>query len=107
MFKSDSIINISNSLLKAQRVMGAASKDSKNPYFKSNYADYGAVLEACKDALNDNDIVILQPHVFINDRSFVETTLLHCTGEYISSLTEVICAKQNDPLSPRVGNYLC
>jgi hypothetical protein len=27
----------------------------------------------------------------------VETVLLHESGEFISSLTEVICAKQNDP----------
>jgi hypothetical protein len=27
----------------------------------------------------------------------VETVLLHESGEFISSLTEVLCAKQNDP----------
>lgn len=103
MKRSDSITKIAGALLKAQRVMGGATKGAANPYFKSKYADYGAVLEACKDLLNENGVLILQPHTPITDpatglnRSYVETTLLHESGEFISSLTEVVCAKQNDP----------
>lgn len=103
MKRSDSIVKIAAALLKAQKDMGGASKGAANPYFKSKYADYGSVLEACKDLLNANGIVILQPHAAIADsatgtsRNYVETTLIHESGEFISSQTEVICAKQNDP----------
>lgn len=103
MNRSDSIINLSKALLKAQQQMESAKKDSANPFFKSKYADYNAVLEACKGPLNDNGIVILQP---TNMRSnpdgttqlVIETTLIHAeTGEFISSMSPVVVAKQNDP----------
>lgn len=97
MNRSDTITKIASALVKAQGAMGNAVKDSKNPFFKSNYADLNAVREACIPALNSNGISVLQPTVQIEGKPFVETVLLHESGEFISSLTEVICAKQNDP----------
>lgn len=100
---SESITEISKSLLKAQKEISAAKKGAANPFFKSKYADYNSVLEACKDPLNNNGITILQPHdiVEIGDKQFsiVETILLHESGEFVSSRTKVEVAKQNDPQS--------
>lgn len=97
MNKSDSIVNLSKALLKAQRSMGAATKGAVNPYFKSRYADYGAVLEVCKDPLNDNGLLVVQPHVNKDGKNFVETTIIHAdSGEFISSMTEIICSKEHD-----------
>lgn len=93
---SQSITNIAVALLKAQKVMGGAKKGATNPYFKSKYADLGSVLEACKEPLNENGVVILQPHVTENS-DYVETILLHESGEWISSSTRIVCAKVNDP----------
>ncbi len=98
MKSSESIKNISVALLKAQQSMGGAVKDSKNPYFKSNYADYGSVLEASKTPLNENGLLVLQPHTNRDGKNFVETLLVHAaSGEWLLSETEVVCAKQNDP----------
>lgn len=102
MLKSESIGKISAALLKAQGEMGAAVKDSKNPFFKSKYADINSVREACHPALNANGITVLQPmsNVSNNDgtnSSFVETILVHESGEYIGSQTPIICSKPNDP----------
>lgn len=97
MNRSESIAKIAAALVKAQAAMGNAVKDSKNPFFKSSYADLNAVREACLPALNANGVSVLQPTVHIEGKPFVETVLLHESGEFISSLTEVICAKQNDP----------
>lgn len=94
---SESIKNIAPALLKAQKAIGGAKKGAANPFFKSKYADYGAVLEVSKDPLNDNGILVLQPVVFHDGKSFVETNLIHESGEFISGETEVVCAKQNDP----------
>lgn len=96
---SPSINEISKALLAAQKSMGSATKDAKNPFFKSKYADYGAVLEACKDELNTNKITILQPHINEGGVDFVETILLHESGEYISSQTKIEVSKKNDPQS--------
>lgn len=101
MNSSETIAKIAPALVKAQKEMEGAKKDAKNPFFKSKYADYGAVLEACKGALNNNGISILQPHKVIqsenSEMSVVETILLHESGEFISSQTKVEIAKKGDP----------
>lgn len=96
MNRSESIVKIASALVKAQSAMGNAIKDAKNPFFKSRYADLNAVREAVLPVMNANGISVLQPTVHIDGKSFVETMLLHESGEFISSLTEVIVNKAND-----------
>jgi hypothetical protein len=96
--KTEEIKNITKALLAAQKQMGAAVKGSKNPFFKSNYADLPTVMEVVKEPLNDNGIVILQPCNNKEGKNFINTMLIHSeSGEWLSSETEVICSKQNDP----------
>lgn len=90
------IKNIAKAFIAAQKAMGNASKDSKNPFFKSKYADLNSVREACLPALNENGIAVLQPIIQIEGKSFVKTVLLHESGETLESLTAIIYAKQND-----------
>lgn len=95
---SESIKNLSQALLKAQTQMGAAKKDSKNPFFKSNYADLPTVMEVVKGPLNDAGIIVLQPAAHRDGKNFITTTLIHGeTGEWMESETEVVSAKANDP----------
>jgi hypothetical protein len=96
MNRSESIAKLAAALVKAQSVMGNAIKDAKNPFFKSSYANLNAVREAVLPAMNANGISVLQPTIQIDGKSFVETVLLHESGEFISSLTEVVVAKAND-----------
>lgn len=93
MMTSPTITEIAKALLIAQKNIGAAKKDSVNPFFKSKYADLGSVMEACKEELNKAEITVLQPV----SGDFVQTVLLHSSGEWISSQTQIISAKQNDP----------
>lgn len=103
MLTSDSIKNITPAFLKAQSQMSAAKKGESNPFYKSKYADLPAVLEASKEALNSNGISILQPHVTDfnpitgQELHFVETTLIHESGEFFTSRTKIAVAKENDP----------
>lgn len=100
---SQSITKIASAFLKAQAEMGAAKKGESNPFFRSKYADLSSVLEACKNCLNDNGISILQPHVTdintINGElvHYVETVLVHESGEFFSSRTKIEVSKKNDP----------
>lgn len=87
---------IATALVKAQKQMGTAKKDSSNPFFKSKYADLNAIREACIPVLNENGIVVLQPIVHIDGKNFVKTVLLHESGESIEGLTEIVYSKQND-----------
>jgi hypothetical protein len=93
MTTSPTIQKIMPALLLAQQAMGSAKKDAKNPFFRSNYADLGSVMEVCKDALNKHGITVLQP---VQD-SFVETLLIHSSGEFMTSFTRIVCKEQNNP----------
>lgn len=95
---SESIKNLSKALLKAQTQMGSAKKDSKNPFFKSTYADLPTVMEVVKTPLNEAGIIVLQPSSHRDGKNFITTTLIHSdTGEWMESETEVVSAKANDP----------
>lgn len=88
---SESIVKISEAFLKAQRNIGAATKGSANPFFRSKYADLGSVMEACKEALNNEGIAIMQPIDTIDGKHLVTTRLQHESGEFFeaSMLLEV------------------
>jgi hypothetical protein len=95
--KSETIAKISAALVKAQSEMGNAVKDSKNPFFKSNFATLNAVREASLPVLNKHGIGVFQPTTVIEGKLYVETTAIHESGEYISGLYEVVTGKANDP----------
>lgn len=95
MNRSESISKISAALLKAQRKIEGASKGADNPYFKSKYANLNSVMEACKEALNENGISVLQPISSDEHGEYVETTLLHESGEFITSRMKLILAKND------------
>jgi hypothetical protein len=92
MNRSETIGKLSAALLKAQASMSNAIKDSKNPFFKSSYANLNSVREAVTPALNANGITVLQP---ING-DIVETILMHESGEYLMSHTRIVTNKEND-----------
>lgn len=93
MYRSDTITKIAPALLAAQKKMGNAVKDSKNPFFKSKFADLNSVREAVTPSLHEEGISILQTM----SGGDLETMLLHESGEFIVSSTPIVCAKQNDP----------
>ncbi len=83
---SDSIAKLSEALARAQGVMGGASKDSSNPFFKSKYADLSAVWDACRKPLTDNGLSVVQTADFIPEYPemvCIETILCHSSGEWI------------------------
>lgn len=103
MLRSESITKISIALLKAQKEMINPKKDKKNPFFKSDYVSLNAVLEACLEALNENCISLIQPTTSHDGKNFVETLLLHESGEFIGSETEIKNVKGNDPQAEGSG----
>ena len=96
MIKSDTIKLVSAALVKAQSEMGSATKGSSNPFFKSRYADLNAIREACLPSLFANGLSIMQPTVVVDGKNYIETLVIHESGEYIGGHTEIVFAKQND-----------
>ena len=52
---------MSKKLLQLQQTIGAISKDSTNPFYKSKYFDINGLIEALKPHLNTLGLVLLQP----------------------------------------------
>lgn len=96
MIKSETITNLASALVKAQGEMGNASKGAANPFFKSKYADLNAIREACLPVLSKHGLSVLQPTVFIDGRKFVETLVMHESGEFIGGHTEILSVKEHD-----------
>lgn len=88
--------NIATALVKAQSEMSNPKKGNTNPFFKSKYADLNAVREAVIPILNDNGISVLQPIIHKDGKNFVNTILLHESGELLESFTEIVFSKTND-----------
>ena len=94
---STTITKIAPALLVAQKKIGAATKGSVNPFFHSKYADLGSVMEACKDVLNENGISVLQPIGTNEHGVYVETVLLHESGEWISDGMRIAPKTDSNP----------
>jgi hypothetical protein len=83
-------------LAKAQAKIGTALKDKKNPYFGSTYADLAAVWEACRQALTEQGIAVIQAPIHSEDgRLHLETTLCHESGAHWSRIASIPVAKQD------------
>lgn len=84
MNKSESIKNLALALNKVQSKLTFAKKDSKNPFFKSNYADLESVWDACRDLLGENGLSVSQfPGTYIDGEMSLTTILMHQSGEFI------------------------
>lgn len=75
---------LATALAKAQAEIKAALKDSKNPHFKSSYADLTSVWDACRSALTNNGLSVVQKTDFAEGEVWLETILLHADGDSIT-----------------------
>ena len=95
MEKSESIKSIAAAMCKAQGGMGGAHKGANNPFFKSKYADLGAVIEVVKEPFANNGLSYVQFPINDGDKIGVETILMHESGEWISNSFTVKASKQD------------
>lgn len=81
---SESIANLAAALARAQGKMNAATLNAVNPFLKNRYADLGAVIEAARPFLAENDLSFSQFATVEQNRVSVETLLMHGSGEWLS-----------------------
>lgn len=94
MNRSENLDALGAALAKAQGEVEGARKDSKNPHFKSNYADLASVWAACREALTSNGLCVVQmPGPCADGRMELTTTLLHSSGQFLSSTLSIPLAK--------------
>lgn len=89
------MIEAIKALLKAQSEMGSAVKSSKNPHFKSKYADLEAVVNATMGAFHANGFAVLQRNDKDAEGHFVETKLLHSSGDTFDSKVYLVLGKND------------
>ena len=56
-------MSIYKKLFEAKKEIGKITKDSKNPFFKSNYLSLNGLLDAVEEVLAKQELILLQPIV--------------------------------------------
>ena len=54
-------MSIYKKLFEAKKEIGKISKDSKNPFFKSNYLSLNGLIDAVETVLENHNLLLLQP----------------------------------------------
>jgi hypothetical protein len=85
--QSETINELAAALSAAQGKITGALKDSANPFFKSKYADLASVWDACRAALSENGLAVIQTTENVTpEQIVVVTTLAHKSGQYIKGV---------------------
>jgi len=95
-------MSIYKKLLKVQLEVGAISKDSKNPFFKSKYFDINKLIEVVNPVLSSNGLVLLQP---ILDGKVFSRLIDAESGEVIESCLELPNLPKPQDLGSCVSYY--
>jgi hypothetical protein len=103
MMSSPAIGQIGKALSAAQGKLKGAVKDSNNPFFKSKYADLSSVWDACRDALAENNIAVIQGPMADGSKITVTTLLVHESGEWVS---EALTSHAKDDSPQSVGSTI-
>ncbi len=98
---SSEVDKIFSALSKAQGKVEGAKKEVANTFFKSRYADLSSVWEACRAALTENELAVVQtPSCTLDEAGgiavHVTTMLTHASGQWIRD-TVTMRPKENSP----------
>jgi hypothetical protein len=90
---SEKIDLLVKALIKAKGAFKPVEKTKVNPYFKSKYADLGAIMDAVNKPLHDNGITVIQTTDTDALGPVLVTTLAHESGQFISGRYPISAAK--------------
>lgn len=93
--RSEAINELAEALSKAQSEIQDAEKNANNPHYGKSYADLSAVLQATREPLSKNFLSVSQIVVSEGDDYFLETTLLHKSGQFISAKLKLLLMKKD------------
>lgn len=85
MKQSETVNKLIPALIKAQAEIKHSEKDGKNPHYRSEYSTLTSVIDACKEPLRKNGLIVIQTPVYNELGVQLETTIYHESGEFISS----------------------
>ena len=94
--RSSEIKDLAIALAKAQAEMPVAGNNKENPYFKSSYSDFQAIVSASRPCLTKNGLSVTQQITFGDDgQSTLTTTLHHASGQWILSKARITPVKND------------
>jgi hypothetical protein len=96
MRQSESIAKLAAALVKAQAEVENATKDSRNPHFKSGYASLASVIDTTKPVLSKYGLAVVQMPGFADGLATLDCRLVHESGEWIEG-TAGAPLQKNDP----------
>jgi ERF superfamily len=82
---SEAINELTAALAKAQGEITGALKESKNPFYKSSYADLASCWDACRGPLSKNSLAVFQAAETTEHGLVLTTTLAHGSGQWMRS----------------------
>ena len=91
--QSEQTNELVSALVKASADIKTARRDAENPFFKSKYADLPCIVDACKNALLKNNLVVTQSTILLNGSTALVTTLHHTSGQWIRGYYPVTAMK--------------
>lgn len=97
MVQSEQINDLAAALAVAQGHIENAKKDAANPFFKSKYSDMASVRDSIRQPFSENGLSYVQTFGHENGATWLHTTLMHASGQWIRSTLPVIAAKERDP----------
>jgi len=100
---SESITKIAIAVSKMQGNLKGASKDARNPFHKSKYANLESVWDACREQLAKNELAVIQAPSFSEGRMILETRLIHSSGEWFQS---TLALKPKDDTPQGIGSTI-
>jgi len=104
--ESDCLDKLCPALCKMQGEFTTVIPTKRNPRFKSKYADYDDIMTMARPHLAANGFSVSSNEEKINGEKYIRTKLRHSSGQYISSLTEVIADTMNKTAIQAYGSAL-
>ena len=93
MNKSENFCELAKSLIKAQAELKGAKRTQINPFYKSRYADLAEIWEAFREPLTRNGLAVCQTIDTEGEKTYLETILIHESGEWISGRLPLLLTK--------------
>jgi hypothetical protein len=88
---SEQVDKILPALAVVKQNLQAVVKGTRNPFFKSSYADLNTHLEAVEPLLEANGLVLFQPVVDNSSNNVVTSRIYHVqTGQYVESSMRLV-----------------
>ena len=82
---SENLADLAAALCAVQGELKPAIKQADNPFFKSKYVDLPGVWEAIRPLLAKNGLSVVQTFTASADGPTIVTTLMHKSGQWVSS----------------------